>query len=70
MTRETPLTRRSHNLIEGYIVPMELVVLLLLIAAVVCFGLATFNVVARLNLMAAGLLCWALSALVPLLAAL
>lgn len=40
--------------------------MLLLIAAVVCFAAAAFNVVARVNLVALGLLCWVL---VPAIAA-
>lgn len=49
---------------------MEIVVLLLLIAAAVCFGLALFNVPTRLNMVAGGLLAWVLAVLIPMLAAL
>ncbi|MET0426704.1 MAG: hypothetical protein ABW046_22750 [Actinoplanes sp.] len=44
---------------------MGLLVLVLLIIAAVCFGLAAFNVVAsRVNLVAAGLLCWIVTAII------
>jgi hypothetical protein len=49
---------------------MDIVVLILLIAAAVCFGLALFNVPTRLNMIGGGLLAWVLATLVPLLAAL
>ena len=41
--------------------------IVLLIIAAVCFGLATFNVPVKVNLVALGLLAWVL---VPLIAAL
>lgn len=42
--------------------------LVLLIAAAVCFGLAAFGVGGgRVNLVAAGLLCWLLTILIPTL---
>lgn len=41
---------------------------LLLIIAVVLLVLAAANVTSRVNLLAAGLACWALSQLVPLVA--
>lgn len=41
-----------------------MLVLILLIVAAVCFALAAFNVVAsRVNLVAAGLLCWVVTAI-------
>ena len=49
---------------------MELLVLLLLIAGAVCFGLAAFNRPARVNLVALGLLFWILTVVVPALEAL
>lgn len=48
---------------------MDVLVLVLLLAAAVCFGLAAFGVAARINLVALGLLCWVLTALIPALAA-
>lgn len=39
--------------------------LILLVVAAVCFGLATFNVPARFNLIALGLLAGVLAALFP-----
>ena len=45
---------------------MDVLTLLLLIAAAVCFGLAAFGVAsARVNLLALGLLFWVLTALLP-----
>lgn len=46
---------------------MELLVLLLLVAGAVCFGLAAFGVAARINLVAMGLLCWIVTVIVPAL---
>lgn len=48
---------------------MELLVILLLIAGAVCFTLAMVNVAVRWNLVAAGLLAWILTDLIPRLAA-
>jgi hypothetical protein len=42
---------------------MDVFVLILLIVAAVCFGLAAFNIVARLNLIALGLLASVLAML-------
>ena len=39
--------------------------LVLLIVAAVCFGLAVFNVAAKVNLVALGLLAWVLTLLIP-----
>jgi hypothetical protein len=44
---------------------MTVLILILLIAAVVCFGLAAINVAARPNLIALGLFLLALSLLIP-----
>lgn len=44
---------------------MELLIVLLLLAGAACFALAAFGVVARVNLVAAGLLCWILTVLIP-----
>lgn len=44
---------------------MEVLVLALLIAAAVCFGLAAANLATRINLVALGLLFWVITALVP-----
>jgi len=44
---------------------MEVVLLLLLIAAAVCFGLAAANVASRVNLLALGLLFWVITAIIP-----
>lgn len=50
----------------GYSVTMDPVALVFLILAAVLFGLAAFGVVAaRVNLVAAGLLAWVLSILLP-----
>jgi hypothetical protein len=38
---------------------------LLLLAAFICFVLAAIGIAARVNLMAAGLACWVLTALIP-----
>ena len=55
-------------MVAGIYGGMEPIVLVLLIAAVILFGLATFNVGGdRFSLGWAGLACWALSALVPVL---
>jgi hypothetical protein len=43
---------------------MGLLVLILLILGAVCFGLAMVNVGARVNLVAAGLLCWIVTAII------
>lgn len=43
---------------------MTIIYLLLLIVAAVCFAVAAFNVTARVNLIAAGLLFWVLVALI------
>lgn len=48
---------------------MNVLVLLLLILAAVCFTLATFGVAARISWLGAGLLCLTLHWLVPALAA-
>jgi len=42
-----------------------MLVLILLILAAICFGLAAFNAAARVNLVALGLLAWVLSVLLP-----
>jgi hypothetical protein len=47
---------------------MSALVLLLLVVGAVCFALAMFGVAGRINLVAAGLLAWVLTALVPALA--
>lgn len=44
---------------------MEVLLLLLLIAAAVCFGLAAANIPSRPNLIGLGLLFWVLTAIVP-----
>ena len=44
---------------------MEVVLLLLLIAAAVCFGLAAAAVATRINLVALGLLFWVITVIVP-----
>jgi hypothetical protein len=44
---------------------MEVLLLVLLIAAAVCFGLAAANLATRVNLVALGLLLWVLTAIVP-----
>lgn len=49
---------------------MAAIVLVLLIIGAVCFGLATFGVASRINLIAAGLLCWILTQLIPTVAGL
>ena len=38
--------------------------LILLIGAAICFGLATFGVAARINLVALGLLLWVLASII------
>jgi hypothetical protein len=47
---------------------MEAIIFLLLVFGTVCFGLATFGVGGRINLVAAGLCCWILTVLLPVLA--
>lgn len=44
---------------------MEVVILLLLIAGAVCFGLAAANVASRINLVALGLLLWIITVIIP-----
>lgn len=44
---------------------MEVVILLLLIAGAVCFGLAAANVASRINLVALGLLFWIITVIIP-----
>lgn len=46
----------------GYHSGVGTLLLVLLIAAAVCFGLAAFGVAARVNLVALGLLLWVLTA--------
>lgn len=46
---------------------MDVVVLVLLIAAAVCFGIAAANVASRVNLVALGLLFWVITAIAPAL---
>jgi hypothetical protein len=48
---------------------MDALVLVLLIAAAVCFGIAAANVATRVNLVALGLLLWVLTAAIPALGA-
>ncbi|NUS53834.1 MAG: hypothetical protein HOV66_03075 [Streptomycetaceae bacterium] len=48
---------------------MDVLVLVLLIGAAVCFGLAAANIATRVNLVALGLLLWVLTAAIPALAA-
>ncbi len=43
--------------------------IVLLVLAAICFGVAAANVPARVNLVALGLLAWLLSVLVPAVAA-
>lgn len=43
---------------------MPLLILILLIAGFVCFLIATFNVPVKVNLIAAGLACWILTAVI------
>ena len=43
---------------------MSLLILILLILGAVCFGLAMVNVAARVNLVAAGLLCWIVTVII------
>lgn len=45
---------------------MELLVLLLLVAGAVCFGIAAFAAI-RHNLIALGLLCWIVTVIFPAL---
>ena len=51
----------------GYYRGMGVLVLVLLIAAAVCFGIAAANVATRVNLVALGLLFWVLTAAIPAL---
>jgi hypothetical protein len=44
---------------------MDALVLICLIAAAVCFGLAVANLTTRVNLIALGLLFWVITALAP-----
>lgn len=44
---------------------MEVVILLLLIAGAICFGLAAAAVATRINLVALGLLLWVITVIVP-----
>jgi hypothetical protein len=44
---------------------MGVLLLVLLIAAVVCFGLAAANVATRVNLVALGLMFWCVTVLIP-----
>ncbi len=44
---------------------MELLFLILLVVAFVCFGLAAFGVTDRVNLVALGLAAWVLTVLIP-----
>lgn len=53
----------------GYHQGMGVVVLVLLIAAAVCFLLAAANVPTRVGLVPLGLLLWVLTALIPAVAA-
>lgn len=46
---------------------MNIIRIILLTAGLVCFGLATFGVGGRLNLVALGLACWILTELLPAL---
>jgi hypothetical protein len=55
--------------LDGYLDHMAIVVLICLIVAAVFFGIAVFNVPARINLIAAGLLAWVLAFLIPAIAA-
>jgi hypothetical protein len=48
---------------------MDVLVIVLLVLAAVAFGAAMFGAAARINLVAAGLLCWVLAVLVPAIAA-
>lgn len=48
---------------------MDVIVLVFLIAAAVCFGIAAANVATKVNLVALGLLSCVLSALIPAIAA-
>jgi hypothetical protein len=49
----------------GMKIGMEVLLLVLLIAAAVCFGLAAAGVASRINLLALGLLFWVVSELIP-----
>lgn len=44
---------------------MSVIVLILLIAAVLCFGLAAVPVTSRINLIALGLFFWVLAVAIP-----
>jgi len=43
---------------------MSIVILVLLIVAFICFVVAALGVTTRINLVAAGLACWVLTALI------
>lgn len=49
---------------------MDAVILVLLLAAFVCFSLAAGNIGSRINLVALGLTFWVLTQLIPAVAAL
>lgn len=53
----------------GYLRGMGLLVLILLIAAAVCFGLAAARIATRVELVALGLLLWVLTLVIPAIAA-
>lgn len=53
----------------GYCLNMEAFVLIMLILGFACFAAASFGVASRVNLIAAGLAFWILTALVPALEA-
>ncbi len=53
----------------GYLSGVDVLLLILLIGAAVCFGLAAANVATRVNLVALGLLLWVLTAVIPAIAA-
>lgn len=48
---------------------MDVIVLVLQIAAAVCFGIAAANVATRVNLVALGLLLWVITAIAPAIGA-
>lgn len=47
---------------------MDILTIVLLVIAAVLFALALFNVPARVNLVAGGLLAWVLASLIPAIA--
>lgn len=51
---------------RGHVGRMDLLVLLLLVAGAVCFGIAAYAAT-RVNLVALGLLCWVVTAILPAL---